>query len=230
MLRLSLLTLGVVAAGLGCYGSFEYTLKIEGTMSYLVLAAPVVAGAAAVIPYYAERLWQERHRVKALLWMLVLVPTAAVVFFTATERVHFAKAGAAAERAALREAVSRAEVSLADARAKATSAEADAKAARKLSRKRCDERCLSRWDAEASAARGRVAEASAAVSSAEAEAVRESPISTPVWLLPLALDLVAFTAIWSGLGMTRPEPKKRRRSTRRRKVDAKRPAPLRVVG
>lgn len=230
MLKFSLLTLGVVAAGLGCYGSYEHTMKLEGTMSYLVLAAPVVAGAAALIPYFAERAWQLRHRVKAILWMLILIPTAAVVFFTATERVHFAKAGSMAEREAARSSLTRAEAALADASAKTAQAEADAKAARKLSRKACDARCLARWDTEAQAARQRLTDAAAFANLVEKQAIKEAPLETPAWLLPLSLDLVAFCAIWSGLGMSRPKPRVRRKVTRRRKPTAKPTTPLRVVG
>lgn len=49
---------------------------------------------------------------KALLWWALLVPAGAVVFFSAAERVHDAKAGAEAERGALRGAAARASVVL----------------------------------------------------------------------------------------------------------------------
>jgi hypothetical protein len=230
MLKFSLLTLGAIAAGLGCYGAYEYTLRLEGTMSYLVLAAPVVAGAAALIPYYAERLWQAKHRIKALLWMLILIPTAATVFYSATERVHYAKAGAEASRSAAHTNVTRAEAAVADAKAKVVKAEADAKAARKLPRKQCDDRCLARWDDEAKASRLRLADAMSLANAIEAQAVKESPLTAPVWLLPLALDLIAFTAIWSGLGMVskKPSSKIRRKVARRRKPKPT-PSPLRLV-
>ena len=68
------------------------------TMSYLVLAAPVVALTAVLIPPIAEATWRAGGYAKALLWWAVLVPAGAVVFFSAAERVHDAKAGAEAER------------------------------------------------------------------------------------------------------------------------------------
>ena len=81
------------------YGAFEFALKLEGnTVTYLVLAAPVIAGAAAIIPVLAEATWRGGAYLKSLLWWLVLVPAGAVVFFSAAERVHVAKAGAQAER------------------------------------------------------------------------------------------------------------------------------------
>src|SRR5262245_15241589 len=98
MVKFSLIILGILASALGCWGSFEQALKLEGVVSYLCLAAPVVSGAAALIPFYAERSWQMRHRLKALVWVIVLVPTGATVFFAAAERVHQAKAGTEAER------------------------------------------------------------------------------------------------------------------------------------
>jgi hypothetical protein len=37
------------------YGAFEFAMKLEGgAVTYLVLAAPVIAGAAASIPVLAE--------------------------------------------------------------------------------------------------------------------------------------------------------------------------------
>src|SRR5262245_48669187 len=126
MLKLSLLTLGIAAAALGCYGSFEQAMKTEGSISYLVLAAPVVAAAAALVPYFAEAAWHRKHRLKAIVWALVLIPTAATAFFAAVERTHGAKAGVEAERAAARAAVARAEDALVDARANVAKAEADA--------------------------------------------------------------------------------------------------------
>jgi hypothetical protein len=106
--RLGALALGVSCAGLGAFGAYEFR-KLEGGVTYLVLAAPLIAVTAAVIPPIAEATWRSGHPLKATLWWLVLVPAGAVVFFSAAERVHVAKAGAQAERDALRGAASRAE-------------------------------------------------------------------------------------------------------------------------
>jgi len=80
------------------YGAFEFAMKLEGdAVTYITLAAPVIAGAAASIPVLAEATWRERAYLKALLWWAALVPAGAVVCFSAAERVHVAKAGAQAE-------------------------------------------------------------------------------------------------------------------------------------
>lgn len=56
---------------------------------------------------------------------------------------------------------------------------------------------------------------------AEQKAITESPLKAPVWLLPAALDAVAFMAIWTGLSgwskaLTRQPAKRRRRILERR--------------
>lgn len=228
--RVLALTIGLAAGALGCYGAYEMACKTDG--GYLIIAAPVVAAAAALIPYLAESAWRAGQRVKSLALWLVLIPAAAVVFFGAAERVHTAKAGAEAERAAMHSAVTRAGAALTQARAKADKAEVDATAARSKGRKQCDASCLAKWEAEAGAARGRVSDAAAAVTAAETKATVESPLRAPVWLLPLALDLVAFVAIWTGLGVAKPPVEqivRRRKRTARHKPQLA-PAALRVVG
>src|SRR5262245_14097777 len=112
VIRLGALALGLICSGLGCYGAFEFALRLESEVTYLVLAAPVVAATAALIPPIAEATWRSEQTLKALLWWAVLLPAGAVVFFSAAERVHTAKAGAEAERSALRGAAFRAEVTL----------------------------------------------------------------------------------------------------------------------
>jgi len=107
--RLGALALGVSCAGLGAFGAYEFAHKLEGGVTYLVLAAPLIAVSAAFIPLIAELTWRRGHFLKAVLWWIVLVPAAAVVFFSAAERVHVAKAGAQAERSALRSSASRAQ-------------------------------------------------------------------------------------------------------------------------
>jgi hypothetical protein len=83
--RLGAFLLGLTCAGLGCYGAWEFALTLQGTVTYLVLAAPVIAAAAAMIPPLAEATWRGGHPLKALLWWGVLVPAGAVVFFAAAE-------------------------------------------------------------------------------------------------------------------------------------------------
>ena len=110
--RLGALALGLTCAGLGCFGAWEFALKLEGAVTYLVVAAPVIAACAALIPVIAEATWRDGNYLKALLWWVALVPAGAVVFFSAAERVFVAKAGAQAERVALRSAASRAQAAL----------------------------------------------------------------------------------------------------------------------
>jgi hypothetical protein len=115
---------------LGCFGAFDFAYKLEGEVTYLVLAAPVIAATAALIPPIAETTWRSVHVLKALLWWAVLLPAGAVVFFSAAERVHTAKASAEAERSALRGAASRAEATLTKAEAGLVKAKADGNKAR----------------------------------------------------------------------------------------------------
>lgn len=203
-LKGSLIALGTLAALIGCYGAYEQSASING--GYLMIAAPVVALASAVIPYFAEQAWAAGHRFKGVILALILIPAAATVFYAASERVHLAKAGAEAERAALRAAVALAERALEDAKTAAARADADAKTWRSKTIRACDPGCVAKWDAEAKAARGRVLAATQDVTTASGKAAAESPLKSPVWLLPLALDLVAFISIWTGLSLATAAP------------------------
>ena len=82
-IRLGALALGVSCAGLGAFGAYEFALRLEGGVSYLVLAAPLIAVTAALIPPIAEATWRGGHPLKALFWWAILVPAGAVVFFFA---------------------------------------------------------------------------------------------------------------------------------------------------
>lgn len=240
MLKASILTIGFAAAALGCYGAYEQALKTDG--GYLTIAAPVVALAAALVPYFAERAWKARQRVKCLVWWLVLIPVAATLFFATAERVHFAKAGAEAERSAQRSAVDRAQRSLDDARAQLASAEFDVRSASKLPQKPtsknakagtwCDEPCAKRRNDAADKARKVRDEALSEVTKLQAQAPEESPYKAPVWLLPAALDLVAFVAIWTGLAIRVRKVNVKVKRRRRRKAPtppARSPVQLQVV-
>lgn len=199
------IVLGLIATGLGCYGAFEFALKQEGgQVSYLVIAAPVIAAAAALIPPIAEDCWRNGMYLKCLLWWLILVPAAATVFFASSERVHVAKSGAEAERAAYHKAVDRATSELAEAKAEQTKAQA---AVNKAEGRGDKGPKLETPKATLASAKVRLDEAKSALMSAERSATEESPMTAPVWLLPAALDLIAFMAIWTGLtGPRPPEP------------------------
>ena len=217
VIRLGALVLGLTCAGLGCYGAYEFAHRLEGEVTYLVLAAPVIAATAAFIPPIAEATWRSGHSLKALLWWVVLVPAGAVVFFSATERVHVAKAGAETERSALRGAASRAEAALTKSEASLAKARAEANAAR--AQKQCGSVCRTKLAAEA-AAKADLDAGRRELLSAESKATADSPLQAPVWLLPAALDAVAFMAIWTGLsGWSRgpqqgPVKRRRRRPVR----------------
>jgi hypothetical protein len=209
--RVASTVLGLSCAGLGSYGAFEFAHKLEGTVSYLVIAAPVVAVTAALIPPMAEATWRAGGYVKALLWWAVLVPAGAVV----SSPRHDAKARAEAERGALRGAASRAEASLARAEAELATARAEVNKAR--GQKQCGPECRTKLAANASA-QADVDAGRLALLQAERKATTESPLKAPVWLLPAALDLVAFMAIWTSFSggssrVPRREPAKRRRRT-----------------
>jgi len=194
--RLGALALGLSCAGLGAFGAFEFAHRLEGEVTYLVMAAPLIAVAAAVVPSIAEAMWRSGAPLKALLWWAVLVPAAAVVFFSAAERVHVAKAGAQAERDALRGAASRARAALTRSEAELAKARAQANEAR--AQKQCGSQCRARLATEATA-QADVEAAKRDLLLAEASATTDSPLQAPAWLLPAALDLVAFMAIWTGL-------------------------------
>jgi hypothetical protein len=226
-MRLGALALGVSCAGLGAFGAYEFTRKLEGEVTYLVLAAPLIAVTAAFIPPLAEATWRGGHPLKATLWWLVLVPAGAVVFYSAAERIHVSKAGAKAERDAFRGAASRAQAALTKAQADLAKARAEANVAR--GQKQCGPACRTKFAAEASA-QADVDAAKRELLSAESKATADSPLQAPTWLLPAALDLVAFMAIWTGLSKgpvkgRRGEPVRRRRRVQRRTMPLKgRPA------
>jgi hypothetical protein len=224
--RLASIILGIVTAFLGMYGAYAFGLKLEGGVSYLTVAAPVIAGAAALIPPLAEHAWRQRQYAKSLLWWAILIPAATTVFFGAAERVHVAKAGAEAGRSALRKAVVRAVQELSEAKQEAAKVEAEARRAE--ARKTCGTFCREAKQAR-DEAHVRLERAEAALFTAEAKATTESALVAPTWLLPAALDLVAFMAIWTGLTgpKSQPEPKARRRRKIKARAKTTKPQQLR---
>jgi hypothetical protein len=216
--RWASIILGFVTAMLGMWGAYQFGLKLEGTVSYLTIAAPVIAGAAAIIPPLAEQAWRSKHYAKSLLWWAVLVPAATTVFFGAAERVHVAKAGAEAKRLALRKDADRASRDLAEAKEQAQ--RADAQALKAEAKKTCGASCreakLARDEANA-----KLDQAKQALLAAETRATTEASLKAPEWLLPAALDLIAFMAIWTGLTGPKTEPQKAKRKARKGKPKAR---------
>jgi hypothetical protein len=229
--RIFAFTLGSVAAVIGCFGAYEYALKLEGgQVSYLVVAGPVVAISAALIPGIAEATWRQRQRVKALLWWVVLIPAAAVVFYSAAERVHHAKAGSQAQRSALSSAAQRSQADL--EAAKATALKAQTEADRTKLWKKCATQCLGIRQIALDRAQD-VAQAETRLLASQAKATQEAPLEAPVWLLPAALDLIAFMAVWTGLAgpwieRHRPTPAVKARVKVKRRVQPKGPEATRL--
>jgi len=187
------LCLGFAAGLLGCYGQFEYTYGLEGCINYVVLAALLIGLMAAVLPLFAEVSWQMQMRFKSLMLWFGFVFCAATLFYGAAERVGTAQAGPAAERNAARAAVMLAQTALTEAKAKVDKAEADARAARKA---KASKKAIDLLEAEASAARSRVNEATASITSKQTKAKAETTWQQPVWLLPLTIDYGSFIVCW----------------------------------
>jgi hypothetical protein len=219
-MRYTSLALGIICTTLGCYGAFQYAYGLEKEVSYIVLAAPIVAVAAALIPPLAEASYKSGEYLKALLWLLILVPAGATVFYASAERVHIAKSFSVAERQAKRFAVERASTTLAEAKTAAKELRAKAyKTKRELV-----QTALAKADAW-------VVEKETALAKAQAAATTESELQAPPWLLPAALDLVAFIAIWTGLTGPKPssENTMRVREKTKKTTEKKKPPELTVV-
>jgi len=222
---------GLVAAGLSCYGAWEYALRLEGgQVTYIVLAAPFLVAAAAFFPPVFHWAWDTGSKLRAILvWPLVVVPAAVVAFYAASERIHHAKAGSHAERLALSSAADRARSDLADA--KTAARQAAQVEARFNGVKNCGPQCRNARET-AEGARKRAADAEQRLIQAEARATKEAPYQMPPWLLPVSLDLTAFIGIWLGLGgpwrvsTEKPTPHRRKRKVAKRPVA---PRKLRLV-
>lgn len=189
--------IGLAAGALGCLGAYEYALKLEGgQLTYLVVAAPLIAIMATLIPPLAEHCWKNNEHFKSVIWWLSLIPVAALIFLSAAERVHMAKAGQQAEIAAKQFAAVRARTLYQEAKDALSIAEADEAKAKVT--KNCGPQCLTKLE-RASSARIKFAEAETNLIKVESTAIDDSKWKPPVWLLPAALDLIAFLGIWTGL-------------------------------
>lgn len=216
------IVLGLVCTALGCWAAYIFGKKLDGgELSYLALAAPVVAGAAGLIPVFGELSWKAKQYFKSTLWWLILIPVGYTVATVTADRVQTAQAPAQAERQAHANAAAR-------AKAKLTALEAEAKTAKVAADKtrgwaQCGNTCKG-IRATSERLEREVADANKSLTLAEASVHQASPLWAPPWLIGVALDLTAFIAIWSGttgwVTAKRPEPaqrKKRRTKTRARK-------------
>jgi hypothetical protein len=222
------LTLGFVLGGLGAYGAYQLQASMDGPASYLAFAAPAIVISGLLIPCFAVRAWQAGHKVMSIALWAVLIPAGAVEFYSAAERVHASKAGAAAELSAAGDAAVRAKADLAEAKVAADKATVTANKVRGLEGKACTAKCLSIRASE-TAARGRVSAAETALRHAQGQAVAEAQLKAPVWLLPTALILVAFMLVSFGADgkrvQAKAEPAKARAKQGKRLPKPKSPAP-----
>lgn len=223
--------IGLACTALDVWGTWEWTYGLEGRVSYFVLAGPLMAIVAAVCFALAEFYARRRMWVKAGAWFLLLIPTAAVVFFATAERIHLSKAGAEAERSAYRTQAERALVSFNAAETEHKAAAKAATEARAWKRKD-GPTYRSRMSAEADAAKA-LETARVVLLKAEAQAKDESPLKMPLWLMPAALFAVGLVGIWSAFGSHLPQGQPIMTETRttkrkRRKAKAKAPASRRL--
>ena len=230
--RVGAFGIGITATALGAYGAFEYQLSLEGRMTYLVLAAPFVAAAAALIPVFVELAWQHGARLKAFIWLLILFPAAATVFLAVSERMHHAKAGAVAERSAVHASVTRLKAEL--QREQAIRDETIREARKVMSWRKCKASCQEKQRGLIEIADRRVQAAEQSLRGTQSKATTEAELQAPVWLLPATLDLVAFIAIWTALapshGRHWPEGSKVTKApAKRRKPTVRKPRKPRTI-
>jgi hypothetical protein len=222
------LILGFVLGGLGACGAYQLQASFDGSTSYLAVAARAIVISGLLIPCFAVRAWRAGHPVMSLALWAVLVPAGAVEFYSAAERVHASKAGAAAELSAAADAAIRAKTDLVEAKAAADNATAAADKVRGLEGKACTAKCLSIRASE-TAARARVTAAEAALRRTQGRAVADAQLKAPVWLLPTALILVAFMLVSFGADgkheQASAEPAKARAKQRQRQAKPKPPGP-----
>jgi hypothetical protein len=199
LVRVAALLTGAAAAGIAGYASFEAARTANG--GYLMIAGPVVAIAAALVPVFFEHAVKAKLHLRAFALFLVFLPVAASVFYIAAERVHFAKATGDAEHASYRASVERAETALVEAKTAAAAATRAADKVRGTPDKKCRTACLS-VKASETAALGRVAVAEQALAAAQAAAITDAPMRAPVWLQPAALDMVGVVLLAVGFGLS----------------------------
>lgn len=190
---------GCVASAVSCYGVYEYTMKLEGgVVSYIVVGSIMCVMVGALIPPLAESCWKNGEITKACFWWVALIPIATLIWFSSAERVHNAKAGSEAERAAVWSAASRAEKNLEEAKAALIPLEEKEAKAKGIEKDKCNTKCRSDLIA-AEDARKKVSDAEADLASKQGKSKMESKYVAPVWLLPTAIDILGFLAIWTGL-------------------------------
>jgi hypothetical protein len=217
---------GLLLAALGAYGAWDKALSLEGTWSYVVLAAPAVGLCAAALPVFAERQYRDGAYVKSgLLWVAFFL-CGAVVYFSVTERKQDARAVSVAAVDAKSSAARDARTSLTQLEADAKDAKSKADEARAWEKRtgRCGPECTKRKATE-TRLKGEVEEARTALYAAEAKAVTASSVQEPPWLFGAALWAAEVLLIW--VGFTEPPPKKARRKRKGWWWQHRKPEPVR---
>ena len=219
MPRIAAGVMGVGATGISAYAATSHAFALEESISYLVVAAGMIAVSVTIIPPAVETLWRRGHRLKAGCWILALVPAATVVFTSAATRVHDANEAARAERISLERAAKRVEQDRDSARERLATAIGQADRYRGLSDKDCNHRCRTARASEIEA-RAQAVNADTRLTEAEKLLRTASALTAPNWILPVAVDMIGFLGVWTAWSGSRRRPvqpkkikTKRRRAT-----------------
>jgi len=234
--------IGLALMGLDAFGSWEAQLKEAGQVTYIVLAAPVIATAACFLLLLAERARSEGHPWKAAALVVAFLFAGSVVVMAALERTAGAQDRALATRQTANQPVTLARGALKSAEQALAKAEAAASAECATGAGRRCRALVAREDA----ARQRVANSRAALTQVGV-VVAENPRAKALAALlpiseatiglyapavvPLAMLTVGLACIWYGIPHQVPEPEKvRARKRPRRRAPRPRPAPTAARG
>lgn len=192
--------MGASATAVGCYSAYEYGLSLnDGKLSYLAIGACIVPAMATIIPPLAEYAWRNAEPLKSFLWWIALVPAGAIIFFSAAERVHHAKASNEAEITAKYNAMIRAREELKEVKTElAAIVEKEARAKAAKEQDKCNADCRTTL-VLADSLHKRLVKVKTDLFDAEKNSVADSQWKAPPWLLPVALDIISFMAIWTSL-------------------------------
>jgi hypothetical protein len=179
----------------GLHGAYEFAYRLEGRGAVPRPCRPVIAATAALIPPIAEPTWRDGGPLRPFsggpFWFRLVSWSSSSLPSGSTVQRPVLRPSAVPFAALLLEPRQHSPAKRAWPRR-----EPRANAAR--AQKQCGPVCRTKLAAEA-AAQADVDAGRRELLSAESKATADSPLQAPVWLLPVALDLVAFMAIWSGL-------------------------------
>lgn len=238
------MAIGVALVGLDAFGAFEAAHKSEGaSITYIVLAAPIIAIAAGLLPLLSERAGRSGHYLKAAALFVAFAFAGAVVVMAALERTVSAQGRTVGDRQAINQRVALASGALTSAETALVKATAEAAEECKSGR---GPKCLGLEQRE-EAALQRVSTARDALADAGVP-VTENPLAKAMTVylpiseataelyaptvLPLALLVTGFCCIWYGAPHGTPARKRtqkakaRKKPTRRKPVAERRPADI----